>query len=189
MSGFLVTDTNSAIKLAFLKDAFFKPGFVSTGQATLYNKVVRTEVVGHITGGHKRRIEEELNYLKDCTFYKDYEVDPFELTTYQIEFSDKKEEISKAGDYVGTKDNDETLLYLAIVNDQILITNEYALTSLAKAMGHKVMCAEDLVLQAFDEKKMSLPDVQTLIDNWKAKGEHVMSDKVTEFKKRGVKFR
>lgn len=189
MSGFLVTDTNSAIKLAFLKEKFFKPGFISIGQASLYQSVVRSEIIRHLSGGRKKRIQEELNYLKDCNFYQDYEVDEFELTTYQIEFNDKKDEISKANDYVGTKDNDETLLYLAIVNDQILITNEYALKSLGKAMGHKVMSAEDLVLQAYDESSLTLVELQDLVNSWHAKGEYVMSDRIAEFKKRGVTFK
>ena len=189
MPGFLVTDTNSAIKLAFLKEKFFQAGFITAGQATLFRGVVRSEVLRHISGGHKKRIEDELNYLKDCAFYRDYEVDDFELTTYQIEFNDKKDEISKANDYVGTKDNDETLLYLAIVHKQTLITNEYALKSLAKAMEHPVMSAEDLVLQAFDETSLTLVELQELVNSWHAKGEHVMSDKVAEFRKRGVIFR
>lgn len=188
MSGYLVTDTNSAIKLAFLKDKFFTDGFISVGRAVLYHKVVRNEVIGHIRGGYKKRIEEQLIYIRDCEFYKDYEVDDFEFVTYEMEFADKKEEIAAQGSYVGTKNNDETLLYLAIINDQTLITNEYALTNLARAMNHPVLCAEDLVLQAFDEKKLEFKDLQSLVDDWNGKGEKIMGDKREEFTKRGIRI-
>ena len=188
MSGFLVTDTNSAIKLAFLKDKFFKPGFVSSGQAVLYRNVVRIEVVGHISKGYKKRIDEHLVYLRDCSHYKEYEIDDFEFTTYEIEFENKKEEIVNNSGYVGTNSNDEKLLFLAITNNQTLVTNEYALTHLAKAMGHPVCCAEDLALQAYDEGKLSLIELQALVNDWNAKGERVMSDKVEAFRKRKINF-
>lgn len=79
-----------------------------------------------------------------------------------------------------------------------LVTNEYALADLSRATlkhpdmtEHKdtiILTAEDLVLCAFSEGKLSFNDVQDLINRWTSAGEHIMSIKKQDFISKGFKI-
>ena len=188
METYLVSDTNSAIKLAFVEDKFFEEDFISKGKVLLFGKVVHEEVCRHILNPNKKRIMKQLTFLKDCDYYYDLNHDEMEFWSYQnSEFKDAKEELSPDSP-LGTSDNDELVLYLALINNYGLVTNEYTLKKLALQVGEvDVWTTEDLFLMAYDEGKMSKEDVQAVIDNWKEKEEYIIGSKKQAFKDKGFR--
>ena len=191
MATLLVSDTNSAIKLAFCKDKFFTTAFVSLGKVILYRKVVKQEVLDHLKNSAKQRLSDQLIFLRDCPYYDDsLEFDQHEFWSYQAsEFQEAKETVLKLGGYLGTSDEDETLLYVAIINKCELITNEYALTHLSKEVGMtQTYTAEDLIIAAVKENKMSIVEAQSVLDSWKTSEEYVIEIKQKELKALGLRI-
>ncbi len=68
MANLLVSDTNSAIKLAFLADKFFQENFLSIGTLALWADVVSVEVKVHLANSDKKSIFNELKFIMDCSF-------------------------------------------------------------------------------------------------------------------------
>lgn len=198
MAQLLVSDTNSAIKLAFLADAFFQEDFLSIGTVVLYEGVVAKEVLVHLQNPNKDSIKKQLEFLRDCSYYYDLDYDEIEFASYQRrEFADAEVAVISSGGRIGTSDEDQKLLYLAIVNECDLITNEYALADLSNATinlpdmteckDKKIYTAEDLVLCAYGEKKMGTSEVQQLLDDWATAGEYVINVKKSDFTLKGFK--
>ena len=196
MAKLLVSDTNSAIKLAFLENSFFEDGFISIGAVSLFKDVVHKEVLVHINNPDKAKIKKQLEFLRDCSYYDDLEYDEHEFSCYQRwEFADAEEIVIQNNGKIGTSDKDQKILYLAIVNHCDLITNEYALADLSDATlnltamsEHKdkrIFTAEDLVLCAYSEGKLNQDEVQTLLDDWGNAGEYVMNIKKANFTSKG----
>ncbi len=89
-------------------------------------------------------------------------------------------------------------LFVAITNECGLITNEYALADLSNATlslpdmsdctSTLVYTAEDLVLCAYSESKLTFDEVQNLLDRWSKVGEHVMAIKKQDFLNKGFKI-
>jgi hypothetical protein len=199
MAELLVSDTNTAIKLAFFKNKFFEDNFISLGALALWDKVVKTEVIVHLKNPEKKHLEAELKFLKDCEYYYEFEFDEYNYYYFKSShFVEALENISNNGGLLGTSDNDQMLLYLALVNSYHLVTNEYALTDLGNEVVKlpdlidysdvKMLTAEDLVLCAYAENKLTKVEVQELIDKWKAKKEFILNTKKEDFKKLGFKI-
>ncbi len=197
MAKLLVSDTNSAIKLAFLEDKFFQDDFLSIGTVKLWHGVVLKEVKGHLRNPEKESIYNQLNYLKDCDHYGEFEFDQYEFYSYQSrEIADGIDAVSESNGLLGTSDEDQELLYIALTNNCHLVTNEYALADLCHATFNleelkeehgdkKIYRAEYLVLCALAEGKLSPVEVQALLDAWGEAGEYVMSIKRDDFTNKG----
>ncbi|MFG1485734.1 hypothetical protein ABMA77_06665 [Halobacteriovorax sp. RZ-1] len=196
MAKLLVSDTNSAIKLAFLEDKFFEDDFISIGAVSLFEDVVYKEVLVHLDNPDKVKIKKQLEFLRDCHYYYDLEYDEHEFSCYQRwEFADAEKIVHENNGKVGTSDEDQKILYLAIVNKCDLITNEYALADLSDAAlnlpdmsehkDKKIYTAEDLVLCAYTEGKLAKLEVQNLLKDWGKAGEYVMNIKKADFTSKG----
>jgi hypothetical protein len=196
MAKLLVSDTNSAIKLAFLEDKFFQDDFISIGAVGLWSNVVLSEVNNHILNPEKNLILSQLTFLRDCNYYYEFDFDEHEFGFYKRnEFAEAEESVRARGGRLGTSPKDQEVLYIALVNSCDLITNEYALADLSQEvikhpdMGEfvdtKIYTAEDLVLCAYAEKKMTFPEVQDVLDRWLKAEEYVMSIKKSDFTCKG----
>lgn len=198
MAKLLVSDTNSAIKLAFLEDKFFQDGFISIGAVGLWSDVVLSEVNNHISNPEKELILPQLTFLRDCDFYYDFDFDEHEFGFYKRrEFAEAEDSVRARGGRLGTSPKDQEVLYIALVNSCDLITNEYALADLSQEVikhpdmeefaATKIYTAEDLILCAYAEKKLTFPEVQDLLNRWFKAEEYVMSIKKGDFTSKGFK--
>lgn len=196
MAKLLVSDTNSAIKLAFLEDKFFQDNFISLGAVGLWENVVLAEVNSHIQNPEKKAILSQLIFLRDCQYYYAFDFDEHDFCFYKRrEFAEAEESVRVRGGKLGTSPKDQEVLYIALVNDCDLITNEYALADLShEVINHpdmevfsdtKIYTAEDLVLCAYAEKKMTSIEVQDLLNCWYKAEEYVMSIKKSDFTSKG----
>lgn len=157
---------------------------MSIGTVSLYDKVVLKEVKVHLNNSEKNSIKPQLEF------------DEYEFSSFQArEFSDAEEVVIQNDGLLGTSDEDQILLYIALINDCDLITNEYALADLSKAAFNlpdlsehkdkKIFTAEDLVLCALAEGKLVEKEVQALLDAWGKAGEYVMNIKKSDFTSKG----
>jgi len=191
----LVSDTNSAIKIAFFADKFFEEGFISLGEVALCHEVVSKELRVHLQNPEKKDIKEQVEFLLNCNYYYEFEFEEFHFINMStIEFQEAEDIVRRKNGFLGTSENDQKVLFIALENECHLITNEYALTELALEVimlpdilnkEMRVFTAEDLVLCAFDECKLSKTEVQDALNRWASSGEFVINTKKQAFIERG----
>lgn len=195
MGKLLVSDTNSAIKIAFFEEKFFEENFISLGEVALCHEVVSPELEVHLLNPEKQSIKEQVIFLLGCEYYYTFVYEEFHfISISSSEFQEAEDMVRKKSGFLGTSENDQKILYLALENDCDLITNEYALTDLAKEVVSlpgiqnsemKILTAEDLVICAFDEGKLSKAEVQDCLNQWAVAGEYVINTKKDLFIQRG----
>lgn len=195
MGKLLVSDTNSAIKIAFFENKFFEENFISLGEVALCHEVVSSELKVHLNNPEKVTIKEQVIFLLECDYYYSFSYEEFHfISMSSSEFQEAENLVRKKNGFLGTSENDQKILYLAIENDCDLITNEYALADLAREVVSlpdmhnskmKVLTAEDLMLCAFDEDKLSKADIQECLNKWASAGEYVINTKKAAFIEKG----
>ena len=193
----LISDTNASIKLSAFGNKFFTNG-VLVDELGSCCKTGKKELKGLQKAVGPGQLLNCINIvLKEMSFYDFDQYTEFEFWDFLARFYNPAEKIvCEEQQLSGCCDNDKYFMHLAVTYNDTLVTNDLPLYYLAKKVKElgevpdmeefDVVTVEDLVLKAFDDKKLTKLEVQNAIKIWNATNRSVLKHMVPEFENRNL---